>query len=390
MIRRLSPYLLSLSATFLVFELFVWFFVPRTITGSWELYRKPADLPVAGYTPGYFVAHESRGFEIQPNQRGKHYVHEIGAYDIWSNELGCYDHPYEPSDYANGFIYMAGDSFTWGYAEFFGHFAEQLETKINEPIMRCGVTNTGQRHQFEKFLEVAKKIGRWPRMVLVNYVANDMADDYAYPTSTVVDGWIVPKVELADDNAIIELSAAEIESRMTSALKKPESTFIRDLKTTLYRYSAVSNLLRQIVHRTDTADKVAPATDANNKPSGRRGYGQLNKDREYYPWDVIELSLPNRQALMTWQEHANANGYQLVVSLLGYQNTQDIENYFSMMREDLKASGLDVLDASPALAAHPAPLDLYLPIDGHFSAAGHAFYADFLAGTLKERGLLKQ
>jgi lysophospholipase L1-like esterase len=52
-------------------------------------------------------------------------------------------------------------------------------------------------------------------------------------------------------------------------------------------------------------------------------------------------------------------------------------------------AGLPVLDALPAFEAAPQRDALYLPLDEHFTAAGHRLTADLLADAIASRRWLR-
>ena len=108
------------------------------------------------------------------------------SYRVWSNSVGCFDGPVERLK--DKFWYVAGDSIAWGHAAHDELMSTVLEKLKGVDVLKCAVTHTGQRHQFSKFLEIGKKLGRWPQRVFVVYSPTDTANDYMHPHSTVVDG----------------------------------------------------------------------------------------------------------------------------------------------------------------------------------------------------------
>jgi hypothetical protein len=388
-VRRWIAIGLIALATIVLFDVAVWYVMPREQTAGWCQYRKPADLPPGRYPQNYFAPHPDRGFDITPGRSAEHYVHELGRYPVWSNRWGCFDREHDTAALQNGYVYLAGDSFTWGYARFEEHFAQTLSAHSAMPVLRCGVTNTGQRHQFAKFLEVSTAIGRAPNLVVVNYVANDMADDYAFPSTTVVNGWKVPRYELDANDDVVPISADDIRARLDAALTPPQRNWRQKAGNTLRRYSAAGNIaLAALGKGTGCPRPTAQGTGARvaSAPPERRGTWQLFGSQETYPWHNPRWSAANRSALLDWQAHANAQGYVLVVSLIGYAQTGDIAGYFRALREDLRQQGVHVIDSSPELAATPRPQAYFFPTDGHFNAEGQQFYAAFLLRELPPFG----
>lgn len=380
--------LLITVLTFAAFDLITWNFVPPDKTGFLPLYRQPENIHGNQLPQHYFAAHKERGFDIIPGARGTHFVPDVGTYNVWSNDLGCYDEPFVAEKFRNGYIYLAGDSYTWGFIPYEDHFAEILRRRLPLPLLRCGVTNTGQRHQLSKFREITERTGLLPEIVIVTYIANDMADDYAYPQSTIVDGWMVPRVELDASDNLIPLSEGELHERVRRATTFPKRSAMARIKAALLRYSVSLNLLRSLMMMQKEPEQ-AIESDSHPTPD-RRGFWQLYAGADQYPWKDRKLSTPNHQALLEWQMDARERGYQLVVAIPGNYDTTNIADYFKDMSNELRSEGFIVFDASTELAALPDPTALFHPRDGHFNQAGQKFYANFLEHSLFASGLLKE
>ena len=137
----------------------------------------------------YYRADAAKGFDIRPNVGKTH----LGGrrpvqYDIWSNELGCFDAPYrgEPD-----VILLVGDSFTHSYAPFEAKWGTRLEKLLNYRVLKCGVNGYGTKQELLKAQDIIAQIHRSPRLIIVGYFWNDLQDDYSFPSLTVVDGFLV-------------------------------------------------------------------------------------------------------------------------------------------------------------------------------------------------------
>ena len=138
----------------------------------------------------YYQADAAKGFDIRPN------VGKIGTsvdngsvkYDIWSNELGCFDAPYRGE---KDVILLVGDSFTHSYAPFEAKWGTRLEKLLNYRVLKCGVNGYGTRQELLKAQDIIAQIHRSPRLIIVGYFWNDLQDDYTFPSLTVVDGFLV-------------------------------------------------------------------------------------------------------------------------------------------------------------------------------------------------------
>ena len=79
------------------------------------------------YPRYHFVKHPERGFDIGPDSKTvlSYRPNEIKPYPVWGNHIGCFDKNIKnQSKYT---IYLAGDSFTWGYAPLENKFGTLLE-----------------------------------------------------------------------------------------------------------------------------------------------------------------------------------------------------------------------------------------------------------------------
>jgi len=156
LIKIILPQLALVVGTLIVIDVACYFFLPNSVVAGFTDYRvKPIRHPTIGgrgyYPRYYFVAHPTRGMDIGPNRRGMHQVDDLN-YPVWSNRFGCFDHDWPTVP--EGYVYFAGDSFTWGYTPYEEKFATLFEAKTGLPTLKCGVTHTGQAHQFDKFREI--------------------------------------------------------------------------------------------------------------------------------------------------------------------------------------------------------------------------------------------
>jgi len=63
----------------------------------------------------YFVADPETGYDITPNAPVRTHAFEDAAYPLWSNELGCFDRPYEGE---RDYVLLVGDSYSHHFAPF--------------------------------------------------------------------------------------------------------------------------------------------------------------------------------------------------------------------------------------------------------------------------------
>lgn len=392
MIRALTVSMSIILVTLLIFDTASYYLLPRQLTAVLSDYRKPGTAQKRqalrdSYPSNYYVAHPVRGHDIAPDRQLRHYIHELGYYDIWSNELGCFDGPVDTKELSSEFIYLAGDSFTWGFTPHEEHFGSLLQSQLGVRTIKCGVSGTGQRHQFDKFLEITSQLGHLPTLVIVNIVANDINDDYAYPGFSVINGWLASTRELGPNDELLAIPEETTRQRMKDYFAISPTSTALELKAWLIERSLSLNLLRTAWRAVKNRNIEAPAPgqpDSIAEHPARRGFWVLTGDYDHYPSDVAAIASPNLVAIEAWQQHAQQNNYQLLVSIIAYTKVPGYRDYFADFRSRLTTMGICVVDSSLPLAELENPSVYFWSVDGHFNPDGHRFYADFLADVLSD------
>ena len=327
------------------------------------------------YPQGYFVAHDERSFEIGKDKSGSHFVKGFGSYNIWSNSLGCFD-TNEPAKMTAGeFIYLAGDSFTWGYAPYETKFGTLLESNLVLPVLKCGVTHSGQRHQFAKFKEITESLGRNPRLVVINYTGNDVANDYAYPHSTVVEGWLVDKVGLSEKQEIVRIDEETLRKKVKKRLAR--QVLLREYARA---YSLSYNLLNGIYRKVTSATRGVgrePGNRLKNMYELTAVTGGINSyDNQY--------AQPNKEVLALWHAHAKQHLYLLIVSLIP-PRAHVSQDYYRELEQFLREEGIPFVNFTDYMIRNNMrPDDLYWTADDHFNLNGNRQYANFLLSVIQE------
>jgi hypothetical protein len=151
------------------------------------------------YLTGYINLHETRyyveasddaGHDISRNHPRRTINIEPGyTQEIWSNELACYDAPYRGE---NPYVLLLGDSFTFGLVPFETTWGNGLNNIFDVRVLKCGVCGYGPQQELIKARKTISLIKRNPQLIIVGYcIGNDLADDYAFPNGTVIDGYPV-------------------------------------------------------------------------------------------------------------------------------------------------------------------------------------------------------
>jgi len=386
--------LLILQAGLLILSLLfidaaAYWLLPPSIARAFPLYRLDRSAEIADIIyrrahpnrPAYYLAHPDRGFDIAPNSSA-FYVTEAQRYRVTSNELGCFDKPW--AQQTRTYLYLAGDSFTWGHAPLEQTFGYLLESKIGVPIAKCGVGHTGQAHQFSKFLEVSAKIGHLPKQVVVGYYINDFLNDNAHPHTTMVDGLLVDTVDLDEQDRPVHLNPQEAllraeywrrasEERDDQTLhQNPASRFLR-------RYSITANLGNK-AYRSLGRQAAWPRDRA-----GRNLYDRPEPRcvPHILPFSENGVFEAHAKVLRRWAAHAAANGYVLTFVLIPPKECHDNVELYGKLQAFLKSLGVQVIDLATEFKTRGLSSEqIYFTRDIHFTLSGHKAVAEILAAKL--------
>jgi hypothetical protein len=332
----------------------------------------------------YFESHPSRGFDIARDVARQHSVDGL-IYPVWSNSLGCFDVEHIDS---GRYVYFAGDSFTWGFTPFEEKFATIIEKRTKTDILKCGVTHTGQRHQYEKFVEIVDNLRSAPQAVFVFFYSNDLINDYAYPHSTIIDGWQVNTTSIDGDHQIIRHDIAELREQLDQKLKErdqalqPATDWAAQAKTQLKQYSLSVNLL--VLVKDSLKNLLRPTENATTK--------EFNF---YYPAEEYDgkywyLKNPraenNKLALMSFKKYSEWNGVPLIIVLLPRKAVGSFDvQWYGEVRQFLDENNIRYIDLSEFLNRREESVDkLYWRVDEHFNPSGNQAVAEILIDEFPE------
>jgi hypothetical protein len=330
------------------------------------------------YPFDYFVAHDRRGFDMGRDRQARHWV-EGETFDIWSNSLGCYDS--EP-DRSKRYVYLVGDSFTWGYAPYDSKFGTLLERSTGWTVYKCGVTHSGQLHQLDKLLEIQALVGTRPVAMLVFWYFNDIANDRYYPHSTVVDGWQVDDVQIEQDGTPVRIDRGTLTKQVQERLRaidsqrgRPEYT----LRDSLLQYSIVFNLLRwikQAVFSNPFSIIDREATVASAVRKNLHDVELIKDGRVFYSDNPIAER--NKAALLALgQTAAEFNSMFAVLLIPIAQRPFDIR-WHSEVKEFLDDNKIMSVDLAGSFIERGEDVDSLFLLDGHLSRYGNAVVAQIL------------
>lgn len=413
-LKSLSIQALVVALTVVLLDAILFFSLPETVASKFPGYREGfyvVEVIGRGYPKDYFEPHPERGFDIKPTAVPRtdqiHHMDDY-SYPVWSNAIGCFDKPVDMSK--DRFWYMAGDSIAWGHAKFEDLMGTTLEKIEGVEILQCGVTHSGQRHQFSKFLEISKKLGRWPERVLVFYSPTDVANDYLYPHSTVVDGGLADTRMLDKDNNIVELDQgwfdqirAEREAAKPSAEGQPTSF---SPSRFLLKYSMTAQFLNIGLHAIDNhAHWLGRHIGVLGEEPGLEWYdkyfvykGQKKYDLHrlthfqtlngYLEYTNFKYASQNKAIIKEWHQHALANGYKLefVLPHPGPSTVYDedsVTNFYKEFIAFLASQDIKYYDLITELKKREIETDdLYWEQDLHMSNRGNRIVGKILSELL--------
>jgi hypothetical protein len=406
----------AIVLTLALLDAVLFFALPASISAHFPAYREDAyliDHIGRGYPRDYFTGHADRGFDIQPTDLPRtdqiHHMDEY-SYPIWSNKLGCFDQPIKPEKMER-FWYMAGDSIAWGHANFEDLMGSVVETAEGVEVLQCGVTHTGQRHQFLKFLEVSKTLGKWPERVLVFYSPTDSANDYLHPHSTVIDGGLADVRMLDRNNEIVTLDQgwfdkvrAEREAAKPSATTGQPTTF--SLSRFLMQYSMSAQILNAGLHKiADVSPWYAEHVGVLGEEPGLDWYEKyfMYKGKKLYDLHTLtyrqtetghlqyadfKYADDNKKIIREWRDHARANDYQLEFVLphpgpSRLYDEESVTNFYKEFIAYLASLDLEYYNLIEELEEREIDTDdLYWEEDIHMSGRGNRVVGKILAELL--------
>jgi hypothetical protein len=379
--------LVSVALTLLVialFDLAGYLLLPAELAVRLHPYRCPACglLPAV---PGrgvdlhdYYAADAERGFDIAPNRTAKLHHVDGTTYPVWSNRLGCFDTEPGPG---GEYVYLAGDSFVWGFTPYDDKLGTVLERRLGVPVAKCGVIGTGQLHQLGKMRGVIDAVGRRPRLIVDVYFENDVADDLVHPRYTVVDGWLEEAVGLVEQDgrfAVRPRPPAAIRAAVAAEGVVPEAGLLAALSYGAAKYSLSYDVARGLLAQ--ARDVVASAVGRGPGPP-RGVYRPELWQRNGRFWYADNLyAARNRSALREMKAYADGLGVPLFLLLIPPKQHAAEPAYYDELKAALRAMGIGFADATEHFAENGYRWwELYWPRDAHLGPDGNGVVGNFLA-----------
>jgi hypothetical protein len=337
----------------------------------------------------YYQFDAAKGFDIRPNVGKMRTSVDMSVdYDIWSNELGCFDEPYrgEPD-----FILLVGDSFTHMYAPFKDKWGTRMQRLLDYRVIKAGVSGYGTKQELLKAQEIIARIHRSPRLIIVGYFWAALDRDRAFPDMTVVDGFLVVATKYKDRTGhLINIKALE---RPYSFWDKLTGNYPLSFRQLVDLFLDQHFILVNLIN--DAAVRLISPKFSYASPFDFLAFSQE-------PW-VAQEWVKHEKNLTAFKELAAAQGSQLLVVLIP-TNTQvypfltggrqiDLERPNRILGDFLQREQIRYLDLLSSFRKYAdetprkrldSKKDLYWQSNSHFSLKGER-----LAGLLVSREILK-
>ncbi len=324
------------------------------------------------YPKNYFVKDDILGFDINKNSQEMFFYSPNGVLKIFSNNFGCFDKNENYSDY----IYLGGDSFMWGYDDYKKTFGSILENSIDKKVAKCGVTNTGQMHQFFKLKKFLNQNKTFPKKIIIGHYKNDLNDDFLFPKDTVINGWMVSKPKnTKEQNSITDL----IKKKEKIHNLKLKNNFFYNIKNHdwfiyLMNNSFLISALREFKNISQEDNEVILNTKVK-KDKIKCNYENYNSS------NCVHL---NKIAINKFVEFSDLNDIDFLLILFppisDLKNNQDI---YLELKIYLDKININYIDLFNQIKKSGIAIDKFYNRDNHFSEFGMKFIVNTNLNKLK-------
>lgn len=340
-----------------------------------DQFQEKLNAAVHYFPRGYNVADPIMGFDIQKQFSPITANLADQPFEIFSNEIGCFDHhTLVEIRTAKSYDYFAGDSFIWGYGNYKQNIPSTYEKNSGRFTVKCGIIHSGQRHQFEKFRRTVGLIGHTPKRVILGFYENDVANDFAYPHTTVIDGYEVDTYRFdADRFQLVPRNMDQIKIDIHAGLNPTSQNWVLRLNAWLDGHSINWNLIKIGIKKSKAKElsTVYGISEAVN-------YG---KDKGY---ETAEVTKKNRDGLDLWINDSKKQNYQLIIVLIPPKVHHANTYFYAGLRDYLDRKNVRYFDLSePFFASKKRSEDFFWLNDGHLNNDGNIFVGSFLADKLK-------
>src|SRR5262249_28408159 len=241
------------------------------------------------------------------------------------------------------------------------------------------------------------KIGRFPSVVFVGFFDNDLQNDFVYPHSTVIDGYLVNTVFLEAPRTlkIVRPPLAAIREEV-KRITEPGASSPFSIKRVIKRYSLTANLAifarnKMLAHTKTLAHTETPAYADFRKIKFRYSVYKLSEEGRLPPDDDVsfnyrdrQFAKPNQNAFTAWKLHSIQNHYRLVVVMIPPKLHHDQVDRYSDMKRFLGENSIDYLDLTYEFKKRKLGIaDLYWKDNEHLNEDGNVIVGMIVADFFK-------
>lgn len=335
---------------------------------------------------GYYEQVPERVIDIKPNVTKGAISFYGEEFPLWSNDLGCFDEAYEGE---KPFIYLAGDSLSWGYVEFEDKWGTQLQNILGMRILKCAVSASGTYHQYLKAKGILAEHPN-PKLILVGYFSqNDVLDDYYFPQFVYRGGERVDNLtpgEMPTEEVYAEIDKKLANHRAYCMTDKPSFAFFYRIKCFLYNHSAlyvlttqgIKSILGIEVYKNTSVFPLPPEEAFNKHFEAIKDFRNLAAEQGAR---TVFVMIPSREEV-----------YPELFGEVSSSTKNKSIAYF-------KSQGIDFIDLQPVFREIAdkrnemnvgKPGDLYWPIEWHLNPLGNYATAYATARYLYDHNLIQE
>lgn len=310
-----------------------------------------------GYAPAFALSNLKNA--TLPNTATTTHFMAGGSYEYWTNEHGCFDLRLEEK--TAPYVYLTGDSFTWGYASFDEKWGTKLEGHLGIRVAKCAMPGVGTAQELLKARSDINEIGA-PELIVVGYYGNnDLMDDVLFDLyrdpKKVVERWKCAPQE-------------------TSAYWKVKCW----LDTHSVVYTLAEAFLKSVSHDTGFRNAIDTMffVPLPQTPSISEEHHKLH-----------EASILGFENLA--REHGSALLFVLIPSSQEVAGTATTSSNLTA-KTFLEQRGIRHIDLHPLLRESYVQTgrSLYWPRDAHFNTEGNHLVAELVADYIRAERILVQ
>ena len=337
---------------------------------------------------GYLKYDPELGFDIRPSFPTSTHSFYDYSYKVWSNELGCYDYPY---DGVSPYIYVTGDSFAWGFTPLHEKWGKALESMTGIRTLTCGVNAYGTRQEVIKTRRTLDRLSRDPELIVVSYLGeNDPFDDFAFPNFTSYRGYRVPSWSHCGPETLLSISP--LMPTTTCNIPEPHYSLFERTKFEL----SLNSIIYMIAKRQFNIQDTLKSWLAQFAPGWAKNQGLLHAEGPQFVDGTRDVSWDaHMYSMRSFKDLAEMHNARAVFVLVPHKEMTraasiDPQAPNERLKEYLTAQGIEYVDLTPEFRAREKLPErpLYWDFDGHWNIAGNRLAGLIVTKALLEKGLV--